>query len=149
MSPHFGCMASITVAMHLASVIIQNVPRGRVRATHFFTHVDKSALWWALCAAGVPLKYGGLVTTKSNVRSVRQLVMSVLINSNGAAFSSAFFAHADNMSVEVSRPVIVAAALCACRHNATPPVPTPTSKIVWAGISPAIAASQTASDVGL
>ena len=86
--------------------------------------------------------------TKSKVRSVRHVVMSAFINSMGQLFSSAFDWHADNISGDVSMPVIVAFGLCSCRHNDTPPVPMPTSRTLpW--VIGANAASHTASDVGL
>ena len=56
MSPHFCDMQLMTVDTHLASMIMQKVPRGRVRLRHFFTHCSMSVLWCALCDAGVPQK---------------------------------------------------------------------------------------------
>lgn len=96
----------------------------------------------------MPLKYGGLVSTKSNVSDVRHVVMSDWIKFISVSFSLAFCAHAASISGEVSMPVIIASGLCACRHSDTPPVPMPTSSTVFAFVG-ANAASQTASDVGL
>lgn len=80
MSPSFLAISAITVAVVAASVIIQNVPVGRTLDMHLDTHSPKSALWCALCLAGVPWKYGGFVMTKSNVSFVRHVVMSSWIN---------------------------------------------------------------------
>ena len=94
------------------------------------------------------MKYGGLVSTKSNVSDVRHVVMSDWIKFMSVSFSLAFCAHAASISGEVSMPVIMASGLWACRHSDTPPVPMPTSSTVFAFVG-ANAASQTASDVGL
>lgn len=106
MSPSFFAISATTSAVVAASVIMQNVPIGRTRAMQREIHAVKSALWWALCFAGVPLKYGGLVSTRSNVRVVRHVMMSALISSMFVLFNSAFFAHSDNILSDVSRPVI-------------------------------------------
>lgn len=96
----------------------------------------------------MPLKYGGLVTTKSKVRVVCHVVMSVFISSISVSFNFAFCAQADNISGLVSRPVICAYGLWVCMHNATPPVPMPASNTVF-DVFGAKAANHTASDVGL
>lgn len=86
--------------------------------------------------------------TRSNVLSVRHVVMSVFINSMCCLFNSVFAAHADNMSAEISIPVTCAVGLFANMHNDTPPVPMPTSRTVFAFCG-ANAANHTASEVGL
>lgn len=148
MPPNFFDISDMTMAMVDASVIMQNVPIGRTREMHLETHVCRSALWWALCFAGVPKKYGGFVITKSNVRFVRHVVMSASINSTVLLFNAKFSAHARNISDDVSMPVICACGLFAVKHSDTPPEPIPTSRTVFAQVG-ANAASHTASDVGL
>lgn len=148
-SPHACVMLDMIVASVVASLIKQQYPFGLVRATQRHTHVGRSALWWALCVAGLPRKYGGLDTTMSNVRFVRHVVISVLISSSAWPFSSAFCSHAVNICCDVSNPVIVKSGLWASMHNDTPPVPMPTSRTVFALAVGANAASHTASDVGL
>lgn len=96
----------------------------------------------------MPLKYGGLVITRSNVSDVRHVVMFDWIKFMSVLFSLAFCAHAVSISGDVSMPVMFAAGLCACRHSDTPPVPMPTSRMLFAFVG-AKAASHTASDVGL
>lgn len=54
MSPSFFVISDMTAAVVDASVIIQNVPIGRTRDILFEIHGPKSALWCALCFAGVP-----------------------------------------------------------------------------------------------
>ena len=127
---------------------MQMYPRGRIRAMQRRVHVVISALWWALCFAGVPRKYGGLVITKSNVRAVRHVVMSVFINSTLCSFSIAFCAHSSNISGDISRPVNSVPGLFSITHRLAPPVPMPTSSTFFMPRG-ANAASHTASDVGL
>ena len=86
--------------------------------------------------------------TKSNVRVVRHVVISVLINSRCWLFKVAFMAHSDSMVSDVSSPVIWAVGLCVNKHRDTPPVPMPTSRTDFAVLG-AKAANQHASDVGL
>lgn len=82
------------------------------------------------------------------MRFVRHVVMSAFISSISVLFNFAFCVHASNISGLMSRPVICACGLWACMHKATPPVPMPTSSIVFA-VFCAKAANHTASDVGL
>ena len=113
MSPSFFDISAMTWAIVVASVIMQNVPIGRTRAIQRETHEHKSALWCALCFAGVPLKYGGFVSTRSKVRSVRHVLIFCLISSMCVEFNSALCLHAVNMSSDVSMPVIFVSGLFA------------------------------------
>lgn len=149
MSPHAWVILDTIVSSVVASLMMQQWPFGLVRATQRRTHVGRSALWCALCAAGLPRKYGGFDTTMSNVRFVRHVVMSSCISSSAQPFNSAFCLHAVNICSDVSRPVIARSGLCDSIHNDTPPVPIPTSRTVFALDVGANAASHTASDVGL
>lgn len=88
------------------------------------------------------------MTTISNVRSVRHVVMSVFINSISRLFNSAFCCAALSISSDISIPVTFRFGLCANMQSDTPPLPIPTSSTVLPVVG-ANAASHTASDVGL
>ena len=148
MSPQCDCITASTSAILVASTIVQKYPRGRTRAIQRRTHLVISALWCALCRAGVPRKYGGFVITRSNVRALCHVVMSVLINSMGVLFNLAFRSHSASISGDISRPVNCMPEQFAAIHNDTAPVPTPTSSAVFIPCG-ANAANHTASDVGL
>ena len=96
----------------------------------------------------MPLKYGGLVITKSNVWLVRHVVISAFINSADLLFSLKFLSATSNISCDTSIAVISIFGMRDIRQSATPPVPVPTSKTVF-GVPLAKAATHTVSDVGL